>query len=432
MTAAPSVPSASVGPARAARSQALLGWTVGAWAVGVQLTEGLAAAGMVATLLVVLTDAGLRSQLLSKERLRREWPLIAFVAWGLLAPTLALHPPTGAGAARLLDWVFLPVAAVACAALAEQSRVRMSTAVGIAALASCAAALCQHFGVWPSPERFQHLGWTHIPFYRMYEPITGAPGRFMAGGLLWHRLKFAHVESLVALTAAAVALGGRGRRRVLALSGCAVVFASVLLFPYARAAVVALSASLALLLVLAWPDRRRAVLVSGGVLVLALLAVLLTPSLRQRFSTSNTDEGSGDRYAFRAAALRAVAAHPLVGVGAGRFRPSLFADPSTPENVLQHPGKAHLQWLSLAAELGIPGALLFTVLMVQLWWRMRRRVAAAALGRAAIAFFVLLSLLHDPLFHAEVSMALVLTLGCAVGLAERDPVSGAAIHTTDE
>jgi O-antigen ligase len=79
--------------------------------------------------------------------------------------------------------------------------------------------------------------------------------------------------------------------------------------------------------------------------------------------------------------------------------------------VWEHPGKAHNQFLSMATEVGIVGLLLFLFLM---GWMVKAMVPGsveAAVGISALCFFCLLSLLHDPLFHAPFSMALALCLG---------------------
>src|SRR5689334_22261280 len=78
------------------------------WAVGVQLNELFAAVGCYATTALVLVQV--RPRL---EDLKRWWPLLAFVGWGLLVPLIAGNPPSGAGLARLCDWLLVPVAAVA-------------------------------------------------------------------------------------------------------------------------------------------------------------------------------------------------------------------------------------------------------------------------------------------------------------------------------
>ena len=79
--------------------------------------------------------------------------------------------------------------------------------------------------------------------------------------------------------------------------------------------------------------------------------------------------------------------------------------------VREHPGKSHNQYLSMAAETGVPGALLFVVLLA---WLARRLPVARPEGLGALgalAFFVLLGLLHDPFFHVQASQAFALVLG---------------------
>lgn len=122
-----------------------------------------------------------------------------------------------------------------------------------------------------------------------------------------------------------------------------------------------------------------------------------------------------------AAGVEAVRQHPFVGIGPGQFRPSKFSDPTMAEHVKDNPGKAHNQYLSMAAETGIPGAIIFVALLVWLAAIARSR-PYGALTQGSIVFFALLSLAHDPLFQAPVSMALMLAIG--LGLAERSRSSG--------
>jgi O-antigen ligase len=89
--------------------------------------------------------------------------------------------------------------------------------------------------------------------------------------------------------------------------------------------------------------------------------------------------------------------------------------------VLVNAGKAHNQLLSVAAEGGVPLALLFLALLAALAVRLYRAPPSPArlAGLGALGFFVLLCLAHDPLFHAVLSQALALTVGASLGLAER-------------
>ena len=381
------------------------------WGIGVQLSEALAAAGMALALLAVLPPwPNWRAQL------RRAWPVWAFVAWCFLAPVLGGHWPTPGGAARILDWCFLPVAAAALPLLPRAARRRLCVAVGVVFLLSCGAALCQHWGWWPQPERFAPFRWTGLPFQRMYEPLPGEPTRYMAGGLLLHRLKFAHVGGLLVLGYLDLGLLRRSRPLVLVAVVGAVC---VVWLPHARAASVALVAAMGLVVLvrLSGPWRWPAAL---SVLAVAAALVATVPSLRLRFASAATDEGSGDRRWLAQSAWRAVEEHPLAGVGLGRYRPALFASADTPEDVVHHAGKAHDQYLTLAAEAGVPAALLYLAVLLWCWRRVRPSAPLGAAGRASALFLALVSLLHDPLFHAEVSMAVVLALGLAQGATEEN------------
>jgi O-antigen ligase len=382
-----------------------------AWAMGVQLSEALAAVGMVLTLLAVLPPKpGWHA------RAHRAWPLWAFVLFCLVAPVLSGHWPSAGGAARILDWCFLPVAAAALPLLSRPARRRLALAVAGVFLLSCGAAVCQHWGLWPPPDTFARLRWTGLPFQRMYEPLPGEPSRYMAGGLLLHRLKFAHVGGLVVLAYLDL---GLLRRSAPALAVAVAGAFCVVWLPHARAASVALVLAMGVVFLLRLSGRWRWATAVGVVLVAAGL-VASVPSLRLRFASAVTDEGSGDRRWLAESAIRAVEEHPLAGVGLGRYRPGLFASADTPEDVVRHAGKAHDQYLTLAAEAGIPAALLFVAVLVWCWRRVRPARPLGAAGRASLVFLALVSLLHDPLFHAEVSMAVVLALGLALGATEED------------
>jgi O-antigen ligase len=368
----------------------------------VQLSEALPPLGMLLTLLAVLPP-----RKAWPEGVRHAWPVWAFVSWCLLAPLLAGRLPTAAGALRILDWCFLPAAAAALPLLVLQARRRVALAVAAVFLLSSAAALCQHYGLWPEAQTFARFRWTHLPFQRMYEPLPEEPSRFMAGGLLLHRLKFAHVGGLLVLAYLDVGLFKRSVPALaLALGGALCVG----WLPHARAASVALVVAMGV--VLAYRLRGRvlwAALLVGLLFALTLLGAV--PSLRLRFASAVTDEGSGDRRFLAQSALRAVVQHPLAGVGLGRYHPALFASADTPEEVVRHAGKAHDQYLTLAAEAGLPAALLYLLVLLFVWRGALPAVPLGAAGRASVLFLGLVGLLHDPLFHAEVSMAAVLALG---------------------
>jgi O-antigen ligase len=232
----------------------------------------------------------------------------------------------------------------------------------------------------------------------------------MAGGLAFHRLRFAEATSLAVIVAAALPWRrGSGQpwappsvqRSLVA----APLFVSVLIFPGARAAAAALSLSLATLI------RPRWAL--AVILASAVLAFLSIPGLR--------DRDSGERTGLLKAGLAAVLEHPLAGCGLGRYQPKDYATADAPAQVKEHGGKAHDQLVTFAAEGGVPFALMFTALLAWLGvrlWRSPESPARAA-GLASLAFFALTCLLHDPLFHATTSEAVMLVLGGSLGLAEQ-------------
>jgi O-antigen ligase len=405
------LPTAGTVPEVSDRTGSLLAASLGVWAVGVQVAEPLAAVGMAGCAVVAIWSA--RGDLPARGLwlLRQWWPLWALLAWALLAPTLAGRPPTGNGAARLIDFVGVPLAgwAVARAGSTGGARV-LGWAAAVLAL-SCGVAGLQHFGVWPTSETMRTFAFTRIPFDRVYEQVPGTTDRYMAGGLLFHRLKFSHTGGLVVLTLLSFGLVARGRRRAALLALAALGMGALLVFPFARAGAAALLLCAALVVVLSVARRRLALLAGAGLLLAGLAVVQIHAPLRERFVRAATAEGSGERMQLLSAGVTAVREHPVAGLGPGRFRSRDFAAADASAHIREHNGKAHNQLLSTAAETGVVGALLFLGLLLTVARRLRPTTPHGRAALGCLAFFALLSLFHDPLFHAPFSMALPLALG---------------------
>lgn len=385
------------------------------WAVGVQTHEALCTVGMAA---LVLSFVPAVSKL-TRAVVLSWWPLLAFITWSLVAPTLGGHLPDGTGLARTADWLSIPFAAAAFSGLSDVQRARfVQFTAGTLAL-SCAVAGLQHFGWWPPESAFASLTWLRIPFNRVYEPISEGATRFMGGGLLFHRLKFSHVSGLVLV--GLVVLAARVARRGLVIALIAFGLFAVWLFPYARMGAVAATVGVGVAVLLSSKQRARAVLVLGVLAIAGAIVVASIDSLRARFAAGLTDQGSGQRTQHLGAGLEAIRQHPVVGVGPGQFRPALFGGPEMAEHVKDNPGKAHNQLVSIAAETGIPGAVGFVAMLVWMVVQARRRGGDGVLAAGVLAQFAVLSLVHDPLFQAPYSMALVLGLG--LGLSERKPAT---------
>ena len=130
------------------------------WSTGVQINEAVASLGLVFTALGVLALYQRREPRAPELHLRLWWPLLLFFGWAVAAPALAGRPPTAAGVARGIDWLFIPVAAIAVSALQQRQRHWILRVAGAVFLLSCALAALQHFGLWPTSAAFARLSWT--------------------------------------------------------------------------------------------------------------------------------------------------------------------------------------------------------------------------------------------------------------------------------
>ncbi len=408
--------------------QQLLGAMLGLWAVGAQAHELMSTIGAWATAALTLVAA---FKLKAKPDFKIWWPLAAFIACQLICPLLGGAWPTATGFARLSDWLLVPVAAFAVVHVSDRALPRIGLAAAAVLLISCVVAAAQYFGIWPRSQAFASLEWAKLPFYRMDETVPGREDRFMAGGLLLHRLKFANTATLTCVLLVTAAVLKPPYRRVF-MAAALLAIPAVVIFPHARAAAVAMVVACLIVIALGLPSRRLAVGVTTGLALGVLLLVGLVSSVRERFAEGLTFEGISEREIITRSGLEAIRAHPFTGEGLGRFRPSLYAPPDSPPAVLEHQGKAHNQFVTIAAEAGLPSALMFVVGLLVLshrGWQARSGAGLALLG--TLALFVGLCLMHDPLFHPGPAMAFMLALGGTAGLIERQRLAPAAASIAD-
>ena len=402
--------------ATAGRLDTLLAISLGLFAVGVQVHELFATVGgwltAVFSVLVLLRTQGWKSEL------RSWWPLGAYLAWSLVGPLVITGTPSGSGVARLLDVVFLPTVAWAVQSMSVKTLHRIAIGASGVLVLSCAVAGAQFLGFWPSLESFSGLEFLHLSVERVYELVPGSTDRFMGGGLLLHRLRFANVTAALTVLSAAGAFRLPERRWWLS-SVTIIGLVSVSLFPHARAATVSLV--LALLVVAGVGASRRSLALGAGAVfvLLAGLVVALVPSVRMRFGSALEADGTTDRNFLLHGGMRAVQHEPVGGVGVGRFKPGNWVAPDAPESVLTHQGKSHNQFLTIAAEGGVPALVLFLAMLALLAAAAIKTLPDSTGAVGLLVFFVALSALHDPLFHPESSMALFGALGAGLGLARR-------------
>jgi O-antigen ligase len=397
------------------RAQQLLPWAFGLWAVGAQVNEVPATVGAWATALLALLYVVFDTRVMNW---RRYIVLFSFVACMLLAPMFAGHMPSGAGVARALDFLLIPGAAVAISVLSAGELVAIATAAALTLMFSTLIAGFQYFGMWPDESTFASLAWTKLSFARVYETVPGREDRFMAGGLLLHRLKYANVSAVFVVLGATAAGLRVPRWRLFALATL-VGFFGVFIFPHARAASVALVCSMAVVWIASAKNKRRASIAASILLLVAVAVASSVPSVRMRFENVLSSEGSGERTSITHAGLNAVKSSPMAGVGLGRFRPGLYLGPEAPAQAREHPGKAHNQFVTIAAESGLFAVALLVMLLLMSLSRGIKNLPAGAFAVGATVLFVLLGMFHDPLFHAESSFALMLLLGIGIGAVDR-------------
>ncbi|WP_433783512.1 O-antigen ligase family protein [Actinomycetospora sp. CA-101289] len=305
-----------------------------------------------------------------------EWLMAAYLAWNITSMLIpheydAVDPVTGTSI-DTYRWLFagvmlpLVVYVVAKSVLDDERSVRwlLWTTVGMSAYSSWVSILQFHGPkslVWPSY-------------------IVDAPnweGR--ANGVFNQPV----VNGLILVVGFVVCLflaDRPGTRRwvrfgLWALAGAA---AYSVYLTHTRAALLALIVVLGLGIVLA-SGWRRGFVVSA---VLGLLAVAANASTF--FSSDRSAGGVGssnevyDRLNIMATCLRAVAEHPFVGIGLGRFEAY-----NTSEHVVWSQEMdwnrgwgiiSHQNELGIAAELGIPGVLLWIAVVVAVMWTLWRAI----------------------------------------------------------
>ena len=210
------------------------------------------------------------------------------------------------------------------------------------------------------------------------------------------------------------------------------VFTAVLVLTGSR------TGAIGLVVVAAWAgvDRRLAPAVRWVLLAAPLVMLLQWWALLANVAALQPDAGSGDRVASAAGdprwviwrqTLALIGQHPWTGVGFGEFN---FAWTLTP--FVERPGQhffdhAHSLPLHLAAELGVPLALLVTGLLAVALWRAGRAAwrHEGELGVTLRCAFVMLlvmalhSLTEYPLWYAHLLLPTAFVFGLCLAGHER-------------
>lgn len=303
-----------------------------------------------------------------------EWLMTAYLVWQIISALLphaedAVDPVTGASS-EVYRWIFsgtlLPFVTyvVAKSVLNTERSVRwlLWTTVGMAAYSAWVSVLQFH-----GPER---LVW---PRYIVDEPnwegrANGLFNQPVVNGML---LVMGFLVCLFLATRP-----GTDRRVRWLLYGLTVPIAYSVYLTHTRSALLSLVAALVVGAVLARGWRKPFVVYLGlGAAAVAANASTFFSSDRSEGGIASSNE-IYDRLNIMATSLKAVAEHPIFGIGIGRFRAyNTYEHVAWSQDFDWNRGFgiiSHQNELGIAAELGIPGVALWISVVVGVLWLMWR------------------------------------------------------------
>ncbi len=311
------------------------------------------------------------------------WPLAAFLAWA--GVSLVWSDGARLGAVSLAAF-YLPfgLLALLLARLPWQRRWLKALTVELIAMAAVFAGV----GIyqWVTRDVFWNpkviVSNAYAPFYRV-------------NSLFWDPSIYGRFLVVAILVALVAVLYGARRDAIIAAVTVVALWIG-LVFSFSQSSFVALVAGVLGAIALSW--ERRAVVALAVAALALLVAGFVVPSVRAEI-LDNTDRATGNRSSLVTEGLRIAADHPLGGVGLGGFKSAYgervgfrAADPAR--------AASHNTPVTVAAELGVPGVLLFAWLVATALWLPFRRASRSFAGRASLCFgLALLAILVHSLFY---------------------------------
>jgi putative inorganic carbon (hco3(-)) transporter len=162
----------------------------------------------------------------------------------------------------------------------------------------------------------------------------------------------------------------------------------------------------------AW--RRAGLLFVAAGIAAVMAAVVVSPAVRHRASLSHVTSG---RSTLVSTGVKVAVHHPVVGVGVGGFRRA-YSDLAHLRGKEPKAAASHTTPVTVAAETGLPGLLLFAWLVVVALVTAFRRIVPTYDGAARLAFGLALvailvhclfynALLEDPVFWGLLALVVV-------------------------
>ncbi|HET7450053.1 MAG TPA: O-antigen ligase family protein, partial [Gaiellaceae bacterium] len=167
-----------------------------------------------------------------------------------------------------------------------------------------------------------------------------------------------------------------------------------LLPSFSQSSFVALIAAIVIGGVVAW--RRAGLLLVAAGVVAVILAIAVSPAVRHRASLSHVTSG---RSTLVSKGIKVAVHHPVIGVGVGGFRRA-YSEVAHLKGKEPKAAASHTTPVTVAAELGIPGLLLFVWLVAVALFTAFRRIVPTFDGAARLAFgLALVAILVHCLFY---------------------------------
>jgi O-antigen ligase len=339
----------------------------GLFVVGSTFSIALAQMALGVALLLFIFEAFKRKYNPFSGGLRRFYVAVAvYVGWLLFSSLFSPTPVRSIVSVRE-DWLFLAVPIGIYLMQNERYRRLLirGFAVGVGVISIYA--IVQFF--------------TGLDPFHDYPVYSAGDFGYRARGNFGGRLTFANYYGTAGVLLLAWGLGGSGIlnpkwRRIFIITGILALVGTVLSF--SRGPVIAMMITLILMGV--WRGRRTAAVTVVGLLAAIVLAWLTLPGLVDRFDQVRqrelNTEYEGSRLFIWNNSLKVIRDHPVFGVGISNFRQEYTTHLRPDIGDERKHAHAHNDVLSIAANNGIPGTVLYIIMWIvvlRLMWRGARR-----------------------------------------------------------
>jgi O-antigen ligase len=301
------------------------------------------------------------------------WPLAAFVAWSGLS--VLWTDDLRQGSIDLL-FFYLPfgLLAVALARLPWRRVWVLALLVELVAMALLFAVV----GIYQYETRDifwnpkVRIGNAYAPFYRV-------------NSVFWDPSIYGRFLVVAILACLVVVLFARDRRLLAGATAAIAAAWAGLYFSYSQSSFAALIAGVVLAALFAW--RRRGLILAGVATAVLAVGAIAVPNVRHDLfgNGRGLNSASGGRGTLVRKGIRIAVHHPVAGVGIGGFKRA-YADLTHLKGREPKAAASHDTPVTVAAETGIPGLLLFAWLLAATLLLAFRRFARDLPGLAALLF----------------------------------------------